>query len=197
MSDYSIRTAAIVTGKFLRFIGYATFSQKDNKIVVTPFDFACLTFNLIIGFFLFYLSLRFGIELFSSYSILLAMGIFVTMMCGSVVIIIAMIFAFLHRQRIWKVILVLENAMEKFRMVHVNPNFKRYVMVFALTAALSVFLIIFGLIIMIIWLDYHKKLLILVVYGYLSASFAASMGWSSIFHLGIYLRLNLINQTIR
>lgn len=197
MSEYSIRNFAVTTGNFLKFIGLATFSLRDDKVVVTPFDVACLVFNVLIGFFVFHFSLIFGIERFANSSILLTIGVLLTMVSGSVVIIISKICVFWHRHRIWKLVSMLERALVKIKRIKVVADFKRYIVMFSVFAMVTVFLVLFGIIIMAGWLGYSNKIQVLLIYGYLSISFSASMGWSSMFHLGIYLRLNLINQTIR
>lgn len=197
MSDYSIRNYAVKTGDFLKFIGLATFSLRDEKVVVTPFDFACLVFNILIGFFVFHSSLVYGIDRFANYSILLAIGVLLTMMSGSVVIIISIFCVFWHRHRIWKLVTMLDLALVKIKRIKVVADFKRYIVMFAIFAAITVLFVAFGLFIMAVWLGYSDKVVVLLIYGYLSISFSASMGWSSMFHLSIYLRLNLINQTIR
>lgn len=197
MSDYSIRNYAIRTGSFLKFIGLATFSLKDEKVVVTPFDFACLVFNILIGFFVFHSSLVYGIDRFSNYSILLAIGVFLTMMSSSLVNIISMICVFWHRHRIWKLVTMLDLALVKIKRIKVIADFKRYIVMYSIFAVVTVLLVGFGMFMMTIWLGYSDKIVVLLTYGYLSITFSASMGWSSMFHLSIYLRLNLINQTIR
>lgn len=197
MSDYSIRNYAIVTGNVLKFIGLATFSLRDEKIVVTPFDFACLVFNILIGFFVFHSSLVYGIDRFKNSSTLLTIGVLLTMMSGSIVIIISMLCVFLNRHRIWKLVTSLDSSLNKIKRIHVVADFKRYVIMFLVFGVISIFLVFLGIFIMAVWLGYSNKIAVLVIYGYLSISFSASMGWSSMFHLAIYLRLNLINQTIR
>lgn len=197
MSEYSIRNYAVTTGNFLKFIGLATFSLRDEKVVVTPFDFACLVFNILIGFFVFHSSLVYGMERFANSSILLTIGVLLTMMSGSLVIIISMLCVFWHRHRIWKLVSMLDLALVKIKRIKVVADFKRYIVLFSVFAAVSVLLVLFGIIIMAGWLGYSDKIPVLLIYGYLSISFSASMGWSSMFHLAIYLRLNLINQTIR
>lgn len=197
MSDYSTRNYAVVTGNVLKFIGLATFSLRDEKIVVTPFDFACLVFNVLIGFFVFHSSLVYGIDRFANSSTLLTIGVILTMMSGSVVIIISMICVFWHRHRIWKLVTMLDSSLVKIKRIHVVADFKRYIIMFLVFGVMSILLVFAGLFIMAFWLGYSKKIAVLLIYGYLSISFSASMGWSSMFHLAIYLRLNLINQTIR
>lgn len=197
MSTYSIRKFSLSAGKFLKLIGFATFSLVDEKVEVTAFDFACLVFNLLTGFFVFNLSLSYGIDRLTKYSLLLAMGVILTMMCGSIVSIASVISVFCNRFRIWKVVLVLDEVVDKFRRIHVYPNFRRYITIFSVFAALSMFFILLGLVIMATLLGYDKKVFVLIIYGYLSASFSAGMLWSSMFHLSIYLRVNMINKTIR
>lgn len=197
MSTYSIRKFSLSAGKFLKLIGFATFSLVDEKVEVTAFDFACLVFNLLTGFFVFNLSLSYGIDRLTKYSLLLAMGVILTMMCGSIVSIASVISVFCNRFRIWKVVLVLDEVVDKFRRIHVYPNFRRYSTIFSVFAALSMFFILLGLVIMATLLGYDKKVFVLIIYGYLSASFSAGMLWSSMFHLSIYLRVNMINKTIR
>lgn len=197
MSNYSIRTAAIQSGKFLKLIGFGTFSLIDDKIRVTTFDVACLTFNLAVAFLVFYLSLWYGTQRLSEKSILLSIGIIITMNGSSMVIIASIISVFCNRYRIWELINLLEDVMEKFQKVHARPNFTRYVIMFAAFAIISAMLIVIGLLVMIQWLGYSAKIGLLITYGYLSATFATSMGWTAMFYVGIYLRLQLVNDTIR
>lgn len=197
MSEYSLQGLAIIAGKFLKLIGYGTFSLIDNKIQVTVFDFACLTFNVCIGCLVFYLSLWYGAERLSKSSVLLSLGVMITMNGGSFSTITSMICVFYNRHNIWKVVITLDDVTAKFRRIHVHSDFKRYMILFGIFAIISAFLIIIGLLLMAFWLDYSSKIGILIIYGYLSASFATSMGWTAMFHLAIYLRLRLLNQTIR
>lgn len=195
-SNYSIREFALLVKKVLRFIGLGTFSVKNDKVHVTAFDLLCLFANIFFGFFVLYLSFSTGFYLQSNVKIL-ALGRIITMICGSIVTLISIVCVFCNRHRIWDVILILEDVMVKFRRIQVYPNFKRYIIMYITFAVISAFLIVLGLVIMFILLGYETKLDVLVIFGYLSASFAAMMGWSSMFHLSIYLRLNLINQTIK
>lgn len=197
MSEYSLQSSAIVAGKFLKLVGYGTFSLIDNKIQVTVFDFACLTFNVCIGCLVFYLSLWYGAERLSKGSVLLSLGIMITMNGGSFSTLTSMICVFYNRHNIWKVIVMFDDVTAKFRRIHVKPDFKQYMILFAIFAIISTLLIIIGLLVMAFWLGYSSRIFILLIYGYLSASFATSMGWTAMFHLAIYLRLRLLNQTIR
>lgn len=197
MSNYSIRKFALTTGRFLKLIGLATFSLIDGKIQVTSYDFACLTFNILAGFMVFNLSLIYGIDRMSKYSLLLSLGVIVTMMSGSLVSLFSMISVFLNRFRLWKVVMLLDEVVEKFRKIHVQPNFTRYIGFFSMFALFTAFFNVFGLIIMAAFLGYSNKLFVLLIYGYLTMSFSAVMLWSSMFHLSIYFRVNLINITIR
>lgn len=197
MSSYSVQASAIVASRFLKLIGYGTFSLIDNKVQVTVYDFACLTFNLSIGCLVFYLSFMYGAEQLARSSILLSLGVIITMNGSSFVAITSIICVFFHRHRIWKVIILLDIVIEKFGKIHVYPDFKRYMIAFAAFAIITAALIIFGLTGMAVWLGYSTRFGILLIYGYLSAAFATSMGWTAMFHLAIYLRLRLINETIR
>lgn len=197
MSDYSVRNAAITAGKFLKLIGFGTFSLIDNKVQVTAYDFACLTFNLSIGCLVFYLSLWYGAERLTKSSILVSLGVFITMNGGSLITIVSMVCVYIHRFRIWEVIVMFDVVIEKFKRIQVSPDFKRYMIIFGVFAIVSAFLIFLGLTIMAFWLGYSDKFGILIIYGYLSATFATSMGWTAMFHLAIYLRLRLLNDTIR
>lgn len=118
-------------------------------------------------------------------------------MCGSLVSIFSMICVFVNRHRIWEIVVMLEDAMKKFRKIQVRPDFKRNAIKFAILSFVSIFMVILGLILMAMLFGYNKKPIYLVVYGYLSASFSVMLGWSSMVHLSIYLRLNLINKTIK
>lgn len=197
MSNYSIRRFALGIGRYLRFIGFGTFSLKDEKIYVSVSDFACLSFNLSVAFLVLYLSFCYGVERLMNKSFLLFLGSIITMMGGSLVAIASIVFVFWHRYRIWKLILILDDIAEKFKKIPIQPNFKPFAILFAAFAIISILLIILGLFIMAQWLGYSDQLGILIVYGYLSASFSASMGWSSMFHLAIYLRLKTVNVVIR
>lgn len=177
MSSYSLRNSAITIGHFLRFIGFGTFSLRDGKVHVTVFDFTCLSFNVSIGFIMLYLSVTYGIGRLGNSSILLAMGVLLTMVCGSLVVIISTLMVFIQRYRIWDVITILDIVMDKFRKIHVYPNFKRYIVGFLLFLLFTAFLILLGLFIMAMFLGYSNRLNVLFIYGYLSASFAAGMGW--------------------
>lgn len=198
MSNYSVRNFSIQLGKYLHFIGFATFSLENEKVHVTVYDFACLSFNISIGFLVFYLSLSYGVERFSKDSVLLALGVLITMMGGSLVSIVSMILIFHHREAIWETVLILDQVTAKFKKIHVHTDYyKRYVLLFVIFAIVSFVLIALGLAVMGIKLGYDQKLGVLVIFGYLTASFSASLGWSSMFHLAIYLRINTINITIR
>lgn len=196
-SNYSIVEFSLLVKRYIRFIGLGTFSVKNNKVYVDAFDLFCLFSNLAFGCFVFYLSLNYGLYRLTNFSILLSLGVFITMMFGSVVSIVAMISIFFNRYRIWEVISILETVILKFRDIGVPPNFKRYVIIFSIFGSVSLLLVILGLIIMAVFFGYSEKPEVLIVFGYLSASFSAMLGWSSMFHLAIYLRLNLINETIR
>lgn len=195
-SNYSIRQFSILIQKFIKFIGFGTFSVKNDKAYVTVFDFAFLIFNLLLASFVFYLSLTYGIERLSKRSTLLALGVIITMMCGSLVAIISMICVFCNRHRIWEVVVTLDTVISKFRKIHVYRIFKPYAML-ATFGVVTVILILLGLLFMATVSGYYNKLIYLVIYGYLSTSFSVMIGWSSLIHLAIYNRLNLINQTIR
>lgn len=199
MSDYSVRKAAIKTGSYLKLFGFGTFSAYDgsNTAYVSGFDFTCLSLNLMIGSLVFYLSLSYGLERLSQYSILLALGIVTTMVSGSLVTIISMLIVFWNRQRIFDIIIILEDIMTKFRRINIRPNFGRQFKVLALFACTAVLCIIFGLVVMAVWLGYSSRIEMLVIYGYLSANFGASMGWSATLYVAIYGRLKLLNETIR
>lgn len=197
MTSYSLQSSAIIAGKFLKLIGYGTFSLVENKIQVTVLDFVCLTFNVCVGGLVFYLSLFYSTSRFSQSSVLLALGVMITMNGGSLVTITSMIFVFYHRHRIWKTILMLDEVSAKFKRIQVHANFKRYMIIFAVMAVITALLIIIGLLLMAFRFGYSDKLGILIIYGYISSSFATSMGWTAMFHLAIYLRLRLLNDTIR
>lgn len=197
MSEYSIRNYSLIIGKVLKFIGFATFSLRNEKLCVTRLDFACITFNLIIGLIMFHMSLRFGIDRLANSSVLLAIGALLTMVSGSLVSIISIVSVFCHRHRIWKIINILDDTMKKFRKIKINQNFSIYIMIYGVFMVVSVLLIVLGLTVMYVWLGYNGKIAILSVYGYLSTSFSACMGWSSMFYLAIYLRLKLLNNAIR
>lgn len=196
MSNYSIRRFATVFGRYLRLVGYGTFSVKNEKVHVTLCDFACLSINIFIGVFVLYLSLTYGL-VWEKFSILLTLGVLTTTVCGSAISIISMVLAFYHREMLWELITSLDIVIEKFKKIQVYPDFKRFVVLFIFFAVLSICIIVSGLVVMDVWLGYDNKRGALLVYGYLSASFAASLGWSSMFHLAIYSRLNLTNKTIR
>lgn len=197
MSNYSIRVFALGFKKYLRLIGFGTFSIRNDKVHVTFWDCSCLSFNILLGFFVFYLSLEHGLQRLEDYSLLLALGVLITMMCGSAVTILSMVLVCYHREVVWELITSLDIAIEKFKKIQVFPDFKRYVMIFVFFAVLSVILISIGLIIMGLLEHSVFKPGAFLTYGYLSTSLAASLGWSSMFHLSIYLRLYLINKTIR
>ena len=196
-SNYSLRKFSLIVKHFIRLIGFGTFSVKNDKVYITISDLVWLVFNILFASFVFYLSLTLGLEQNSKSSKLLALGIVITMTCGSLVSITSMICVFFNRHRIWEVIVTLDDLILKFRTIHVYPNFKRYIIMFAIFTLISIFLIALGVIVMAIFFGYYTKPGYLVIYGYLSTSFSSMMGWSSMFHLAIYLRLNLINQTIR
>lgn len=199
MSDYSLRRAAIKTGRYLKLFGFGTFSVHDgsNKAHVTVFDFACLSFNLTIGFLVFYLSLTFGLERLSQYSILIAIGVVTTMVSGSLVTIISMLVVFWNRQLILDTVIILEDVLIKFKKINIRQNLGKHFIWFILFACAAVSCIIIGLVVMAIRLGYSSKVGILITYGYLSANFGASMGWSAMFHVAIYSRLKLLNETIK
>lgn len=197
MSSYSLRNFATKLGKYLRYIGFATFSLENEKVHVSVHDFVCLSFNLSLGFLVFYLSLNYGIERLAKYSILLSLGVLITMMCGSLVSILSMIIVFQQRESIWEVVRILDQTIDKFRKIHVYPDFKRYIVIFICLAVVAACCIVFGIFAMGFWFGYSQKLGVLLIYGYLSTSFSASMGWSTMFHLSVYLRIKMINSTIR
>lgn len=197
MSSYSIRNYAHVTGKYLKFFGLATFSLRNEEVVVTPLDIACLSFNLVIGFFVLHLSLAYGIDQLAKSSVLLAIGILLTLVSGSVVILISMVCFFWHRHRIWTIVKLLDGALEKFKKIQVFADFKQYVVMFAVFFIISIVLVIVGIFVMAMWLGYSEKASVLTVFFYISIIFSVAMGWSLMLYLAIYLRLNLINQTIR
>lgn len=123
MSDYSLQKLAVIAGKFLKLIGYGTFSLIDSKIQVTVYDFTCLTFNVCIACLVFYFSLWYGAGHLSKTSILMSLGVAITMNGGSLVTIISLISVFHNRHRIWKVILMLDEVSVKFRKIQVRANF--------------------------------------------------------------------------
>lgn len=196
MSNYSVRTASIALGRYIKIFGYGTFSLRDDIVTVTVFDFLCLSFNLTIGFLVFYLSMCYGVERLSQVSILLAIGIVITMVSASLVSITSMLIVFWNRHRIWEIVVILDNVMTKFIQINVRRSFSRHFTVIAIFALVSISCVIFGLLVMFFWLGYSSKIGILIVYGYLSINFAVSMGWSALFHVAIYSRLKLVNELI-
>lgn len=197
MSNYSLRKAAISAGQYLRFIVFGTFSVRDDEVYVSVSDVAYLSFNLTIGFLVFYLSLTYGIERLANYSIIIAIGVCLTMVSSSLVTILSMLIVFSNRKRIWSVIVILDEVMVKFKKVNVYPNFRRHIMLFGIVACIGIGCIVLGLLWMAFYLGYSSKIEILISYAYLSTNFGASMGWSSMFHVAIYSRLKLMNETIR
>lgn len=197
MSNYSVRSLSITAGKFLKLIGFGTFSLVDEKVKVTAFDFACFTFNISVGCLVFYLSLWYSGQQLNKSSVLLSIGIFITMNGGSLITIVSMASVFWHRNRIWKLLTMLDKVVEKFRTIKVFSDFTHYMIAFAVVATVSFAFIAIGLLAMFFFLEYRKKLGVLLIYGYLSATFATSMLWTAMFHLAIYIRLRLLNDTIR
>jgi hypothetical protein len=199
MSSRSVRGFASTAKVFLRFIGYATFSvNRDEKVFVSVFDAICLLSNLFAAAFVLFLAFNYGFRrLVSSSSVLLFLGSTITMVGSSLVSITSMILVFCHRFRIWKLIVLLDSVIDEFKKIHVQPMFTRKIIFFITMAAITFSLVIVGLLIMYFGLGYSEKLGILVVFGYLSMSFSASMGWSTMFYTAIYMRLNLINEAIR
>lgn len=103
---------------------------------------------------------------------------------------------FYHRHRIWKVVTMLDIVVEKFRGIQIYPNFKRYMIINAGFAVMSLVFIFVGLLFMAVWLGFSEKVGILMICGYLSSSYSTSMAWKSMFHQAIFLRLQLINDTV-
>jgi hypothetical protein len=192
MSNYSLRNR-----KYLKLFGYGTFSVINNEVHVTAFDLSCLIFNVVVGFLAFYLSLRIGLSRVDQDSILVSLGVIITMNAASFVSITSMIVVFYQRHKIWKFIIILDGVIEKFRKIQVFPDFKRYVIIYGIFAILSLVMILLGVLMMAIFLGYSDKVPLLLIYGYLSATFSMSMAWTTMFHLAIFLRLRLMNQTIR
>lgn len=197
MSNYSIRRFSLGFGRYLRLIGFGTFSVKDEKVFVSASDFACLSFNLSVAFIVLYLAFQFGVERLMKNSFLIFLGSIITMVGGSLVSITSIFFVFWHRELVWKLILVLDDVGEKFQKLNLKPKFRPYAVLFGAFAGITITLITLGLFIMAQWLGYSDNIGVLVIYGYLSASFSASMGWSSMFHLSIYLRLKAVNGIVR
>lgn len=197
MSNYSIRNFAQTTGRYLKFLGLSTFTLRNEKILVTPFDITCLSFNLILGFYVFHLSLAHGVDQLTKSSVLLATGTLLTTTSGSVVILVSMVSVFCHRHRIWRIVLLLDGALEKFKRIHVVADFKHYIVMYVVFSVMAIVLVFAGIFVMAVWLGYSEKPAVLFIFFYLSIIFSASMGWSALFPLAIYIRLNLINQTIR
>lgn len=197
MSSYSLREGAFKVSKFLKLVGYGTFSVVNNKVYVTAFDFACFVFNILIGSFVLYLSLQYSFNGLSKVSILISIGVIITMNGGAIASLTSTITVFCQRKRVWKVLTALDVTIDKFREIHVYPNFRGFFLFYAAFASTIMITILVGLAIMATWLGYAEKLGILLIYGYLSTTYSMLMAWTAMFHLAIFLRLRLVNETIR
>jgi hypothetical protein len=198
MSSYTVREYAIIVGKFLRVFGFATFSLKESgdskKAVVKPADYFFFISNVLLACILSVLSFKY----YSSMNIskLVKMGALTATTGSSLVTLIGMIKIFINRQEILNLILKIDEISEQFKKINVKINFRRNSMV--LISSLIVYLIYigFGLLLMFFKWGFEQRPFGILIYGYLSTCFSFSMMWTTMFHVAIFLRLNLINKSI-
>jgi hypothetical protein len=200
MSNYTVRDQAVIAGKFLRVFGFGTFSLGNNgnykKVVVKPIDYIFFIGNVLIASILCITSLKY----YSSqlkYSKLVVMGALTATSGGSMVTLIGMIRVFLYRQKIWDLILKIDEISEKFERINVGVNFRGNFVTFILSLMAYLLYIGIGLLLMFFKWGFENRPYGILIYGYLATSFSFSMMWTTMFHVAIYLRLKLINKTIK
>jgi len=197
MPKHSVARFAIVASRFLKLVGYGTFSMVDGRVRVKAFDMLCLLLNLSAGVVMFYIAYQYTIHRLPESSALVNLGIILTMNGSSAITIISMFCVFHRREQIWELVLLLDVVSSRFERIKVDPDFRLYMIVFGVGALLFLLLIILGLSLMFFCLGYSNKIGILIMYAYVSTNFSASMGWIAMFFLAVFVRLRLMNRTIR
>lgn len=109
---------------------------------------------------------------------------------------IGMITVFINRQKIWNLILNIDEISERFEAIDVKIDFRRNSMAFILSLVAFMMYIGIGLLLMYFKWGFERSPYRIVIYGYLSTSFSFSMMWTTMFHVAIYLRLKMINKSI-
>jgi hypothetical protein len=198
MSDNLVLKNGIKIGKCIKVFGFATFSINsfdDEKVHVTRTDALLLVGNLVIAFFMFYVTAIYGIENLAEKSILKYVAFFVALSASSVCI-ISLICVFFFRNKIWNLLKTLNGINESFKKINVDANQKNYNKLIIYGIGFFVCMIFGGIFLMAYLLDYMRKPGILFHIAYLSFSFSLSMAWIILFHLAVFRRFLLLNQSI-
>lgn len=200
MSEHSVKRGAKKIVRIVRIFGYGTFSFRDhnNEIYVSVLDIFWLSLNIFTAALVFCISCQYGMfQLTTVKSILMNLGMSLTVRASSAITLISIISFFVHRKKIWRVVILFDQVDCRFRKINVDPNFITIRKRFSICVLGFLALFVIGVSFMAFGLGYTNKFGVLVIYAYESANFATAMGWTAIFHFAIYVRLRLANKTLR
>ncbi|KAG5666657.1 hypothetical protein PVAND_014672 [Polypedilum vanderplanki] len=190
---------SVKTIKYLRIFGYATFSAhsvKDERVFVSKADFSFFFGNLLIACLIFYLSMIYKPVSSSELKIMAYVTKFV-MNSASIICIISLISVFCFRNKIWQLTKLIDSMNELFLSINVDINMKNFKTFFMTIATTFIIFQGFGLFCMSYFLNYHKKITVLMLFGYLSMSYSTNNGWIMMFQLAVNRRFKAVNEKLR
>jgi hypothetical protein len=187
-------------GKFMRWIGFATFSVKninDEKVHVTKTDFMLLLANLSISVFMILISFYFALNttIGEGRTLLHYVTSFV-MTSASLVCFVSIITVFCFRNKVWRFVVTLDEINTIFEKIGINVVIKNFGTLVTSCIVFCVSLIITGLLLM-VSLEYDKKPLLLIFFAYSSYSYSTIMVWMILFHMAIFRRFRFLNDALR
>jgi hypothetical protein len=198
MSNPSVLDVAWTSSSILKVFGYATFSlNKKNKkeIIVTAKDILLLIINLAVATFMTYKASIYNQDYVTKKTLMTYVGKF-TMVSGGMICIISMTCCFAFRDKVWKLINIIQGIDTKFHEVNINTEFKHSKKVYGGYFIMLMMFIAVGAFLMLYHFNYYKKPLVAVHFVYLVTSFCFCMLWMKLFHVALYRRFRIMNNVL-
>ncbi|KAL7018569.1 hypothetical protein ACKWTF_010810 [Chironomus riparius] len=198
MSSASVLDIAWTASSILKMFGYATFSLKKNnnkEIIVTYKDILLFVINLSMGFYMTYRASIYIPDYVTEKTLMTYVGKF-TMVSGGIICIISMICCFAFRNKVWKLINLIQGIDIKFHQANINTEFKQAKKVYGGYFIILMLFIAVGAFIMLFQFNYYKKPIVAVHFVYLITSFCFCMLWMKLFHVALYRRFKIMNNVL-
>ena len=198
MSRTSVLDIAWTASSILKIFGYATFSLKKNsnkEITVTFKDILLLVFNLSTAIYMTYRASIYIPDYVTEKTLMTYVGKF-TMVSGGIICIISMICCFTFRNKVWKLINIIEGIDIKFHEANISTEFKQAKKVYGGYFIILMLFIAVGAFMMLYHFNYYKKPIVAVHFVYLVTSFCFCMLWMKLFHVSLYRRFKIMNSVL-